>query len=126
MVNSIDKGKREKAREYFRKWALRNAPAYTAYWRKRNLHNKARLLGQRLLGSMVRDDFKLQIGCQLCGYNKCSRALSFHHVGDKIRTIARTASLWARLDNEPFIDELNQCVLLCANCHMELTGKETL
>ena len=57
--------------------------------------------------------------CQLCGYERCSRALGFHHVdpasksftvafGGLTRSIARARA------------EVGKCVLLCANCHMEV------
>lgn len=58
--------------------------------------------------------------CQSCGYNKCTRALSFHHIKpeDKlfnldIRNISGTT--WDKI-----IKEVEKCQLLCLNCHQEL------
>lgn len=58
-------------------------------------------------------------GCQICGYNKCTAALSFHHrdpTQKKITLDVRT------LSNRPFeksLEEAEKCDLLCLNCHME-------
>jgi transcription elongation factor Elf1 len=57
--------------------------------------------------------------CQICGYKKCSRALNFHHrdslqkdFGLSARGLTRS---WERIKKE-----LDKCVLVCSNCHMEL------
>lgn len=57
--------------------------------------------------------------CQICGYNKCQRALSFHHLDPKnkefdLSTDGLTRS-WKRIEKE-----IQKCVLVCANCHMEI------
>lgn len=56
-------------------------------------------------------------GCLKCGYNSNYAALHFHHVGDKnikldIRTIGNSSK-------EKLLKELENCILLCANCHAE-------
>lgn len=55
--------------------------------------------------------------CQLCGYDRCFQALTFHHVDEKSFGIAfkgYTRS-WERVKAE-----LENCLLVCANCHAEL------
>lgn len=57
--------------------------------------------------------------CMICGYNKCQRALSFHHIDPSkkdfdLSTNGLTRS-WRRIE-----DEIKKCVLVCANCHMEI------
>ncbi len=57
--------------------------------------------------------------CILCGYDKCKRALSFHHIDPSnkefdLSTKGLTRS-WERIEKE-----IKKCVLVCANCHMEL------
>ncbi len=57
--------------------------------------------------------------CQICGYKKCFRALNFHHkdtskkdFGLSARGLTRS---WERIKKE-----LDKCILVCSNCHMEL------
>jgi len=57
--------------------------------------------------------------CQICGYDKCPRALSFHHVDPKEKSFGISARGLTR-SWEKIKEEIDKCVLLCANCHMEL------
>ena len=56
--------------------------------------------------------------CQVCGYNKCKSALCFHHVDPLTKSFAiggNHTRKWIDL-----IAEADKCVLVCANCHMEI------
>mgnify|MGYP000644676537 CR=1 FL=1 len=62
--------------------------------------------------------------CSICGYNKCNRALDFHHINpeEKDNTISSLYNYsWDNIKKE-----LDKCILLCANCHRELHTKERL
>lgn len=55
--------------------------------------------------------------CEICGYNKSTRALSFHHIDSKTKSFSISGShtrAWKLIQVE-----LDKCQLLCANCHME-------
>lgn len=57
--------------------------------------------------------------CQICGYNRCISAMDFHHrkaeeKGFGISAFGITRS-WDKI-----LNELQKCVLLCANCHREV------
>ena len=56
--------------------------------------------------------------CQLCGYNKCIKALEFHHINPEEKDInfnkAETKSWLVTCE------ELKKCILVCANCHREI------
>jgi len=57
--------------------------------------------------------------CIVCGYDRCQRSLSFHHLNPKekdsdLSSRGLTRS-WKRIKKE-----IDKCVLLCANCHMEV------
>lgn len=65
---------------------------------------------------------KLKInGCAICGYNRCIAALDFHHVNPQDKKFQITKQ---RIYKKNFIDELNKCILLCANCHREIEEKQ--
>jgi hypothetical protein len=56
--------------------------------------------------------------CSKCGYNTCIKALVFHHVvpREKEFTFAyNTNHSWEYVKKE-----LDKCVLLCSNCHVEI------
>ena len=57
--------------------------------------------------------------CSQCGYDRCVRALHFHHVDPASKRFALGGRGLARA-----IDELRaeaaKCVLLCSNCHAEV------
>jgi 5-methylcytosine-specific restriction endonuclease McrA len=57
--------------------------------------------------------------CKICGYNKCSNALEFHHrdpkkkdFGLSVRGLTRS---WEKVRKET-----EKCELICANCHREI------
>lgn len=56
--------------------------------------------------------------CEICGYNKCMRALSFHHLNpsEKDFTVSgKHCRKWQAVKQE-----LDKCQLLCMNCHAEV------
>lgn len=65
-----------------------------------------------------------QTGCSKCGYNKCLQGLEFHHVEPKNKLFNVSFGVWRRIGREKatilFLEEMEKCVLLCANCHREL------
>ena len=55
--------------------------------------------------------------CERCGYNKCIKALEFHHLDPSKKDFT--------ISNDHFklkeaVEESKKCILLCANCHREL------
>lgn len=56
--------------------------------------------------------------CIICGYNRCRRSLTFHHVDPESKSFAVAGSetrAW-----EAVKKEVDKCVLLCHNCHGEV------
>lgn len=57
--------------------------------------------------------------CEICGYNKNYAALEFHHLdpSQKDFGIAQSGETrsWDEIQNE-----LDKCIMVCANCHREL------
>lgn len=61
--------------------------------------------------------------CNICGYNKYVAALVFHHV-DQDTKQAAPDRLMLTLPSRACDEEIDKCILLCANCHLELhSGK---
>jgi 5-methylcytosine-specific restriction endonuclease McrA len=54
--------------------------------------------------------------CTICGYNKCVKALDFHHTNpsEKDFNISKSSS-WKKAK-----EEIKKCILVCKNCHAEL------
>lgn len=57
--------------------------------------------------------------CQLCGYKKCLRALSFHHLDPAQKDFGLSARGLTR-SWEKMQPEIDKCILVCANCHAEI------
>jgi len=56
--------------------------------------------------------------CQVCGYNKYPGALDLHHInGNKSFGIGEKGYTrsWEKVR-----EELDKCILVCANCHREI------
>ncbi|MDI6892337.1 MAG: hypothetical protein QMD08_05035 [Actinomycetota bacterium] len=60
--------------------------------------------------------------CQICGYDSCTDALEFHHLDETIKEFGISDSGHAR-SWDRVLNELEKCVLLCANCHREVHAK---
>lgn len=57
--------------------------------------------------------------CSICGYNKCIDALHAHHMDMDKKKFGISArgytNSWDKIK-----DEVDKCILLCANCHAEV------
>jgi 5-methylcytosine-specific restriction endonuclease McrA len=60
--------------------------------------------------------------CQICHYDKCIQALQFHHIGEGRATKEFNISS-IQHDWKKMLPELEKCILLCANCHLELHSR---
>jgi len=62
--------------------------------------------------------------CELCGYDKCAQAMDFHHLDPNKKDFGVSADgltrAWPKVKNE-----LDKCVILCANCHREIHAGTT-
>jgi len=56
--------------------------------------------------------------CSICGYDRCSAALEFHHM-DPSKKDSGIANLMMKCNFELLKPELDKCILLCSNCHRE-------
>jgi len=62
--------------------------------------------------------------CMICGYNKCAEAMDFHHRGTTKKNFGIAdkgyTRSWVKVKSE-----LDDCYLLCANCHREIHAGKT-
>lgn len=68
------------------------------------------------------------VRCQVCGYGRCHQALHFHHLDHSKKKFKIADFVTKRPFNEKnqflFLEELNKCVYLCSNCHVEREVQE--
>ena len=75
--------------------------------------------GQQLKRGDFLAKLKIQRGgtCEKCGYNKCIKALEFHHIDPSQKDFTISNDRFKLIDA---ITESKKCVLICANCHREI------
>lgn len=56
--------------------------------------------------------------CQCCGYDRCLESLEFHHLVRDKKNFGISAKGYTR-SWKAIKEELEKCVMLCANCHRE-------
>lgn len=63
------------------------------------------------------NELKSKMGCSRCGWNEDPCGLDFHHTNPKTKknTVAKLSAF--SYGTETLNEEINKCVLLCANCH---------
>ena len=57
-------------------------------------------------------------GCSICGYNKNTSALEFHHINQEHKDFHFSNTKTTNINK--IRKELNKCILICANCHREI------
>jgi predicted HNH restriction endonuclease len=60
--------------------------------------------------------------CEVCGYNKCSDALEFHHLDSDKKDFSISKRGYTR-SWKKVKEEINKCMLVCANCHREIHAR---
>jgi len=58
--------------------------------------------------------------CSICGYNKNSSALTFHHLNPDLKKFRIDMRRCSNNSIKTLQEEVDKCSLLCHNCHMEL------
>lgn len=57
--------------------------------------------------------------CEVCGYHKCLSALEFHHIDSSEKDFGIGQKGYTR-SIEKNKEEVDKCILVCANCHREI------
>lgn len=62
--------------------------------------------------------------CEICGYDECYKALHFHHTDPTKKDPNFVKMMDSKSANiEKIKPELDKCLLVCANCHIEIHAK---
>ncbi|MEK6881671.1 MAG: hypothetical protein AABY22_18775 [Nanoarchaeota archaeon] len=56
--------------------------------------------------------------CKICKYNKCLKALEFHHLEPEHKDFG--ISNFLHYSEEKLIQEASKCLLVCCRCHREI------
>lgn len=63
--------------------------------------------------------------CKTCGYDKCTRALTFHHRDPETKLIELNTRYLMSNPWNVILQEVDKCDLLCFNCHFELEAEKS-
>ena len=119
-------GNKEKVKEYHRNYMndktnRENKNLYIRNYRKKDVVKEKNVKTNREWKKNEKQkavDYKGG-SCSICGYKKCLTALEFHHVNPDEKDVYNSHWTFERNKNE-----LDKCILVCANCHRELHAKE--
>ncbi len=97
------------------------------YWWCKQCHSKSRKgngntqTKAKMRNRELKSYYKKLMGgkCEKCGYAKSQAVLDFHHVNPADKE-ASMATLISSNNHDRILLEIDKCVLLCKNCHMEL------
>ena len=121
--NSIPEN--ESSKQFYCKTCKKVSPACGFYWSKDGVHSsRCRICIKASALAGVRDKKQQMVfykggRCEICGYNKCTAALEFHHLDPRSKKFMLVNHRGPYDDVET---ELDKCVLLCGVCHAEVHG----
>ncbi len=69
----------------------------------------------------VREQILLEAGgkCVVCSYDRCQRALEFHHMEPGKKDFGLSAK-GLTMGIDKMREEIKKCILVCSNCHREI------
>ncbi len=95
---------------------------YSEWTEEQRIRHIARVYKYGLIYKRKLIDF-LGGACKICGYNKCLRAMSFHHRDPGKKKHGLTISEMKNMAWQDILKEGKKCDLLCIRCHMEIEDK---
>lgn len=95
-----------------KKWKENNPDKYTNQKEKRDKKLKEKV---DKLKNIIYEHKKK--GCSYCGYTRFIQCLQFHHIDPSIKEMGVGDMLANNKSEQKILDEINKCIVLCANCH---------
>jgi len=116
-INSKNHAKKypEQIKQRYKNW-YENVQTEEKYSERIKINNYRQLKNKEKNLPII-NEYKSK-GCYVCGYNKCTRALEFHHI-DPTQKYKEIGNMLYHNTTEQLVEELKKCVVLCANCHKE-------
>ena len=114
---------KEEIREHDKKRRENNKDKIKIYQKEYRENNEEEI---KVYQKEYREPFRLKLhelkinGCNNCGYHKNDTALNFHHIDPKVKKFNLGIKYFTKHSGEEIKEELNKCILLCGNCHVEL------
>jgi len=96
---------------------------YSKWTEERKIEHRTK---QALRGIKKRKELLELYGnkCINCGYNKCEKALHFHHKDPKTKKFNLDSRKIMSHKWQDVLDEAKKCTLLCSNCHTEIHAQK--
>jgi len=95
-----------------------NGKQYCSKVCSRLAHNARQRVARKItMGEFL--SMKESVGCQICAYDTCGACLDFHHLDGNGKENRISHYGWYN-ELENTIKEMEKCVILCKNCHLEL------
>ncbi len=67
--------------------------------------------------------YKATLRCEICGYNRCTDAIVFHHKDDSKKCFDVGVKMGS-YSRDKIMGEIAKCQALCHNCHAELHSSQ--
>jgi len=100
---------RQKRIKYKRRW---NKEYYSKHKQQELIRVRKR---KRMLNKWFKD-YKEKLKCSKCGESHPA-CLEFHHIKNKEKFLILSELINRGYSKEKIIEEINKCMVLCANCH---------
>ncbi|MFT4250042.1 MAG: hypothetical protein ACMXYD_01640 [Candidatus Woesearchaeota archaeon] len=100
---------REKQREYWRNWYRNNPEKAKEYYRKKAKKRRKKI-------TQWYHEYKDTLSCEHCGEEE-NVCLEFHHPDPEQKDLAPSQMKQLAYSIARIQEEMNKCVVLCANCH---------